>query len=187
MEAPESEVEAVGAGAEPESADARRCTPADTGDDGADGDEAEDEAEAGLPAATVEPCAVARVGAAGVDVFVVIAGAAEVDEPCAGAGVPAAGEEPCATAGVGAAEVDVFVVIAGAAGVDEPCARAEVPAEGDDPAATVSTCGVERAVSSTSGALLIALGRTVSVGARTDGLTVEPFAVASMPAEAYEP
>jgi hypothetical protein len=183
VEEPESETAAVGAGAEPESADARRCTPADTGDDGAD----EDEVEAGLPAATVEPCAVARVGAAGVDVFVVIAGAAEVDEPCAGAGVPADAVEPCASAGVGAAEVDVFVVIAGAAGVDEPRARAEVPAEGDDPAATVSTCGVERAVSSTSGALLIALGRTVSVGAGTDGLTVEPFAVASMPDDACEP
>ena len=119
MEEPELETAAVGAGAEPESRDARRCTPADTGDAAANVDEDEDD-EAGLPAATVEPCACARVGEAGVEEFVVIAGATEVDEPCAGAGVPAAGEEPCATAGVGAAEVDVFVVIAEVAAVDEP-------------------------------------------------------------------
>ena len=117
----------------------------------------------------------------------IISGAVDVDEPCAGACVPAAAVEPCATAGVGAAEVDVFVVIAGAAGVEEPFAGAEMPAEGDDPAATVSTCGVERAVSATSGASFAALGRTVSRGAGTDGLTVEPFADASMPDDACEP
>jgi hypothetical protein len=50
-----------------------------------------------VPADAVEPCAVAVVGAAEVDVFVDIAGATAVDEPFAGVGMPAAGEDPAET------------------------------------------------------------------------------------------
>lgn len=71
----ESEAAAAGADGDPESADARRCTPAEDG--------VEVDATAGLPAATVDPCACARVGDAGVEEFAVIAGAEVGDEPCA--------------------------------------------------------------------------------------------------------
>jgi hypothetical protein len=50
-----------------------------------------------VPGEVVEPCAVAVVGAAEVDVFVVIAGATGVDDPFAVAEMPAAGEDPAAT------------------------------------------------------------------------------------------